>query len=121
MNDSKIEEIRTMQTFLESDFQKDAHVYTERIRMLGVYMARSGVLLAEAKYEYNDAMGRVYTEDAEILKRLSPMQTKDYIRGKLSVESFYVDWLDRINANCVHQSDNLRTLLSYEKTQMQMI
>ena len=29
-------------------------------------------------------------------------------------------WLDRINAACKHQCDNLRTMISYEKERMRL-
>lgn len=36
-------------------------------------------------------------------------------------ENKIVNWLDRINRTCVHQSDNLRTQLSFEKEQIRQM
>ena len=120
MTDEQVREIDTMQEFLQDTFDKDPSVYVDRLRLINTYMARTGVLLAVAKMELNQAVECIYAKDFEMLKKLTPTQTKEYIKAKTNNEGFYVDLLDRMNANCVHQSDNLRTLLSYEKAQMQL-
>lgn len=112
------DEIKTMQAYLEITPSGEAHEYIERLQTLGVYIARSGVLLAEAKKQLHFKQAEFYESHAEWLSKFSPSQVKEYMKARCYDEQYYVDWLDRINATCVHQSEGLRTLISYAKMEM---
>lgn len=121
MKKEHTDELGKIQDFLQQEFPKEPNIYVERLRMLNTFLARTGVLLAIAKYELANEIGKIYETESEKIKSFTPTQTKEYIKGKTAMAWFYVDWCDRMNSNCVHQAENLRTLLSYEKTQMQML
>ena len=121
MKQTYIDELNGIQDFLQQECEKSPDVYVERLRLLNTFLARTGVLLAIAKYELASEIGKIYETEEEKIKSFTPTQTKEYIKGKTATASFYVDWCDRMNSNCVHQAENLRTLLSYEKAQMQFV
>lgn len=113
------EEIEKMQGYLETDFSGcSPEEYKERLQTLSVYMARSGALLSQAKMDLNYKVSEFYESHYEFIKRFSPSQAKEYMKARCYEEQYYVDILDRINATCVHQSNNIITLLSYAKQEL---
>lgn len=115
------EEIDNIRCYIEGEIIKEPNAYIDRLQNTTTYLARTGVLLAEAKFILNNAIADIYKNEFELLKKLSPNQSKEYIKARTANEQYYVDLLDRLNASCVHQCENLRTLISYAKLEMQMM
>jgi hypothetical protein len=119
-----LQEALNMQSFLEIECSNDPEEAKERLSTLAAFNARSGKLLADAKYWYNDRYSldllilfRHYTANAgplsaTIMNRLAATVCKD--------QSYLVDWMERINRATVHQMDGLRTILSLAKAEMLM-
>jgi len=118
-----INELETMQSFLEIDISDDITEVEERGNKLQVYMARSGKLLADAKSDYNRAMT---SEVVNILKQYmigmnaSHTAVNTLIKAACHEEQMLVDWIERINRTCTHQLDWCRTLISKYKEEMRM-
>ena len=59
MKQEYIDELNGIQDFLQQEFGKDPSVYVERLRLLNTFLARTGVLLAVAKYELASEIGKI--------------------------------------------------------------
>ena len=112
------EEATEMQAYLETLPEDNTDALSERIKILAVYQARSGYMLAEAKKTLSEK------KKTEIVNTIIAIAKENYLSAKAqnalvdsiaTDEQFMVDWLDRINAACKHQLDAVRSLLSFEK------
>lgn len=112
------EEATEMQAYLETLPEDNPDALSERIKILAVYQARSGYMLAEAKKTLSEK------KKTEIVNTIIAIAKENYLSAKAqnalvdsiaTDEQFIVDWLDRINAACKHQLDAVRSLLSFEK------
>lgn len=102
-------------SFLQVSCSEDPEEAVARGNDLVVHLARSGKMLADAKWHKDKAltdsiiknMGEQMGIPASILKQLVDASCKR--------ENYLVNWLDRINRTCVHQIDWLRTVVSKAK------
>lgn len=99
MHITPIEEImheaEGIQLILESLIPEEGGILVDRYREVNSYLARTGKMLADAKYH------------------LSGKEKNDR-----RVEQLLVDWLDRLNVTCTRQLESIRTLISKEKEEM---
>lgn len=115
-----LEECKEMQAYLEEKPSDDPNELTERLAMLSVYMARSGDMLAQAKFLQDDMRSKVFEEKSFEIATLSPTIASKMIESQTGECNYLVNWLDRINRSCVHQADSLRTIFSYVKENLKM-
>lgn len=111
-------EAQTMQEYLEINVGGgDINAYIDRLDTLGVYYARSGALQAETVGLLNSSIAKLYKDDKsrELMTSMPTSLVQKYIKGATAEWEALEKWLDRINASCNKQCDNLRTLISYEK------
>lgn len=124
---SRIEELKreaqAMQQYLENDKSDTIEEYIGRLNTLGVYYARSGAMLAEVKSLNNGEYAKLMCseEGRALVASFSPSIAKAYFKGLTAEFEALEVWLDRINASCNKQCDNLRTLISYEKQRAQIL
>lgn len=116
-------ECADMQAELETLIPDEVNGAIERGKEIAVYHARTGYMLALAKQL---ARKRKSSEIGETIVKIAK---ENYLSAKAQnalVESiaddemFLVDWLDRLNSMCVHQIDLIRSIISKEKTEMQI-
>ena len=115
-----LDECKTMQEYLEQKPSDNPDELTERLAMLSVYMARSGDMLAQAKYLQDEMRNKVFDEKNFEITTMSPTIASKFIESQTGECNFLVNWLDRINRSCVHQADSLRTIFSYVKENLKM-
>ena len=113
-----LREAKDIQAFCEITVSDNPQEIAERIASLGTYIARSGKMLADAKYHLAEK------KQDETVRIISKIIAKDKPSAKVQnalVESickdeqYLVDWLERLNRCCTHQNDAMRSLLSFEK------
>ena len=110
-----------IKTMLEEEKPSDdPNELTERLAMLSIYMARSGDMLAQAKFLQDDMRSKVFEEKSFEIATLSPTIASKMIESQTGECNYLVNWLDRINRSCVHQADSLRTIFSYVKENLKM-
>lgn len=109
-----------MQAFMQAEPTDEPALLAERLSYCNVYLARSGEMLAQAKAMLNEATTAVFEQKGEVLLKAGAQLAQKVIAGYCSKEQFLCDWLDRVNRGLVHQSDNLRTLISYAKENMKV-
>ena len=113
-----LKEAKEIQQYCEITVSDNPQEIAERITALGTYIARSGKMLADAKYHLAEK------KQDETLRIISKIIAKDKLSAKVQNsliesicrdEQYLVDWLERLNRCCTHQNDAMRSLLSYEK------
>lgn len=116
----RVEELRReasiIQDYLEVNIGGcDANDLMLRLDQLGVYYARSGAMHAEVVGLIDSATAKFMAENSDTIVTLSPSLVKTLIKGATAELNALERQIDRINAACSKQCDNLRTLISYEK------
>jgi hypothetical protein len=119
--DKLLSEADEIQRFAEITVSDNPEEIIERINALCVYIARTGKMLADAKYHL---ARKCKDETMEVIKeilRVNNMSKKvqdSKIDGICADEKSLVVELNRLNASLTHQLDAMRSLLSYEKENM---
>ena len=116
---TKIEDIKfeleAIQQFLEISISEDMNEVEQRGNELTVYMARSGKLLADAKYHRDEKLNSAIVEELKKILQLAPSTANKYIDALTKEENYLVSWSERVNRTCTHQIDWCRTLISKAK------
>lgn len=93
----------------------------DRLDTLGVYYARSGAMHAEVVGLIDSAIAKAMGDNMKLIAELPASLVQKYIKGATAELNGLERWIDRINASCNKQCDNLRTLISYEKQRAQIL
>jgi len=121
---TKIEDIKfeleAIQQFLEISISEDMAEVEQRGNELTVYMARSGKLLADAKYHRDEKLKSAIVEELKKILQLAPSTANKYIDALTKEENYLVSWSERVNRTCTHQIDWCRTLISKAKEEMRV-
>lgn len=116
-----LEELTCMDSFLNITMSEQITEVVDRGNDLNVHIARSGKLLADAKYwlsqakrsEVIDILAETAKNTKATAKAINAMM--DSICRK---EQYLVDWCERCNRTATHQLDWCRTLISKAKEEM---
>ena len=121
---TKIEDIKfeleAIQQFLEISISEDMNDVEQRGNELTVYMARSGKLLADAKYHRDEKLKSAIVEELKKILQLAPSTANKYIDALTKEENYLVSWSERVNRTCTHQIDWCITLISKAKEEMRV-
>ena len=121
---TKIEDIKfeleAIQQFLEISISEDMNEVEQRGNELTVYMARSGKLLADAKYHRDEKLNSAIVEELKKILQLALSTANKYIDALTKEENYLVSWSERVNRTCTHQIDWCRTLISKAKEEMRV-
>lgn len=124
MSDSRLkdllDEAQVIQDFLEEPVNEEPNALSEKLSMMCVYMARSGNMLADAKYLQDVERDKVFTEYYDEISSMPATIASKLIDSKTSDVNYLVNWLERINRACTHQADSIRTIFSYVKENLKM-
>jgi len=113
-----LKEAEEIQSFAEITVGDNPQEIAERIADCGVLIARSGKMLADAKYHLNK---KKQDETVNLVlnilhkEKLSAKVQNALIDSICKDEQYLVDWLERLNRAVTHQQEAMRSLLSYEK------
>lgn len=115
-------EAQAMQAYLEVNVGGgNVDEYIDRLDTLGVYYARSGAMHAEVVGLIDSTIAKFMGDNVELLSKISPSLGQKMLKGATAELNGLERWIDRINASCNKQCDNLRTLISYEKQRAQIM
>lgn len=117
---ARIDELRMEAEAMQKYLEVNIAGYTPdelmmRLDQLGVYYARSGAMHAEVVGLIDSATAKSMGDNMELISKLPASLVQKYIKGATAELNGLERWIDRINASCNKQCDNLRTLISYEK------
>lgn len=113
-----IAELKTMQSFLEESMSEEADEAILRGNDLAVYMARSGKLLADAKYYRDMTLNSGVVAEMKTLLSLPASSANKYIDTLCKEDTYLMNWADRINRSATHQMEWCRTVVSKAKAEM---
>jgi hypothetical protein len=113
-------EAQQIDSFLNITCSEEMGEAAARGSELNIYMARSGKMLADAKYLQDEAVEINTILVHEQYKTMSTSIQKKLIESFCKRENRLVTWLDRINRTCVHQQQYMITLISKGKVEMQL-
>jgi hypothetical protein len=111
-----------MQIYLETPAGHEPQDLLDRIEYLNILVAKSGQLLAKAKYIQDDIIntGLLQAMEQELDKKLSPSLVNKFVNSGAKNINYLVSWADRINAAATHQLDGIRTIISYKKAELNL-
>jgi hypothetical protein len=110
-------EAKTIDDFMNITCSEQPEDAINRGNDLLVYLARTGKMLADAKYWQDEAINNSIIEKLKDQIDLPPMILKKFIDSSTKRENYLVTWIDRMNRTCTHQLDFLRTVVSFAKAQ----
>ena len=109
-----------MQEFLESRASDTPELMLERLTQINSYLARSGMLLADAKLIQDNQRALLYVNNQDVIRKMPVSTAKAFVESQTGEINYYVNWLDRINRALVHVGDNLRTQVSFAKEELRL-
>lgn len=117
------EEAKEIQAFTDQGCEDDIYMVEQRGSRLQAYISRTGKMLADAKKLLNQRKKDDIIQALEkyYIKGDAPKITiNELIKSLCAEEQYAVDWLERLNRTCVHESDWCRTLISKYKEEIRM-
>lgn len=85
------------------------------------WLATTSFMIASAQYHFDKRKNQVISMvvDNKSLSELPATVIKEKILGECSYENMILNWIEQINKNIKYNLDMTRTLISYQKTDMQ--
>lgn len=111
-------ELQDIQNFIEITMSEDPNEAVTRGNDLSVYMARTGKLLADAKYHRDKKLRSEIVSQIKEMVKLPPSVATKFTDTLVERESYLMNWADRSNRSCTHQLEWCRTIISKAKAEM---
>ena len=112
-------ELKAIQDFIELNIKEDEITAVQiRGNELNAYMARSGKILADAKYHRDERLKDSVFEHLKEIINLSATTANKYVDSLCKDENYLVNWAERVNRTCTHQLDWCRSVLSKQKEEL---
>lgn len=115
------DELSIIDQFLNITASEDIEEVTARGNDLAAHIARSGKLLADAKYHLNEKMkDDIFKVLEKTAKQAGATATaiNGIVKSLCKDEQYLVDFAERTNRSATHQLDWVRTLISKAKQEM---
>ena len=113
-----VEESERIQIFAENCPTDDANVLVDRLNDLNHYLARTAVMLAEAKAIHDKAMLDSYL--AYDFDKMPASVVNKMVASMCGESNKLVNWVERLNRALVHIGENMRTQISFSKEQLKL-
>lgn len=110
-----------IEKILEGDIPDDINVIVGVGSQLSVFIARTGKMVADAKYHKDEALKSSIIQtlkDSAAMAGLSITTINKLIDANCTVPNYMVTWCDRLNRTATHQLEWCRTLVSKAKEEM---
>ena len=111
-------ELQDIQNFIEITMSEDPNEAVARGNDLSVYMARTGKLLADAKYHRDKKLRSEIVSQIKEMVKLPPSVATKFTDTLVERESYLMNWAERSNRSCTHQLEWCRTIISKAKAEM---
>jgi len=119
-----LREAEAIQRVIETTISEDGAEATLHGNEIAVYVARTGKMLADAKYHLNAKKRSELVESLRAVARDTPHATAKAVNALVDAacreEQYLVDWLGRLNAAATHKLDWCRTVISKAKEEMRL-
>lgn len=111
-------EAKEIQHFAQSYPTDDPNVMVGRLTDLNRFMARTAMMLAEAKLIQDKAMFDAYL--AYDFTGMPASAVNKMVASMCGEANMLVNWIDRLNRTLVHIGENMRTQISFSKEQLKL-
>jgi hypothetical protein len=121
--DALLAECLEVQAYCELTCSDSPDEIAERIAALCVHIARTGKMLADAKYHLAGKMGGEVDQLIHSIadgKKLSAKVQNAKAESLCREEHYLVNAIERLNRTATHQLEAMRSLLSYEKEHLRV-
>lgn len=118
-----LQELTDIDTFLNITMSENAEEAVARGNDLAVYVARTGKLLADAKYWLNKSKNSEVLETLREAAKNAKATSKAInalVDSVCKEEQYLVDWCDRSNRTATHQLSWCVTVISKAKEEMKL-
>jgi len=107
-------------SFLQITVGEDGNEAAQRGNDLNVFMARTGKMLADAKYHQDQKLSAALVWVEKEYRTMQPSLKKRFAESSCKKENYMVTWIERLNRTATHQQQFMITLISKAKAEMQM-
>lgn len=107
------QEAQAVQDYLEDEIPDEIVLIEKRGSELSVYYARSGKMLADAKYWLNKSKREAANNVVDLIQkdvRLSATVQNTIVDSNCLEQCYLVDWIERLNKSCKQQAGWCQTL-----------
>lgn len=115
------EEAKQVDDYLNITCSDNMDEVVERGNNLAVYIARTGKMLADAKWHKDQKLKSSIFQtlhDTAKMAGLSVTTINKLIDANCETENYIVNWIERLNRTATHDLDWCRTLVSKAKEEM---
>lgn len=112
------DEAERIQLFAQNCPTDDANVLVDRLTELNHHMARTAVMLAEAKMIQDKSQLDAYL--AYDFDGMPASAVNKMVASMCGEANMLVNWIDRLNRTLVHIGENMRTQISFSKEQLKL-
>ncbi len=113
-------EARMIQDFAQNCPTDDANVLVDRLTDLNHYMARTAVMLAEAKMIQDKSLLDAYMSYSSSGIPMPASAVNKMVASACGEANMLVNWIDSLNRALVHIGENMRTQISFSKEQLKL-
>jgi hypothetical protein len=113
-----LNEAKSIDDYLNITCSEEPAEMVQRGNDLAVYMARTGKMLADAKYHQEAKTQSAIMEELKksgALANIPATVMNNLLKSVCKEENYLVNWIERLNRACVHQMEFLRTTISLAK------
>ena len=107
------DEAAKVQYFAENCPSSDENVLVDTLSDINHYMARTAVMLAEAKMIHDKSVSDTYI--AYDFTGIPASAVNKMVASMCGESSMLVNWLEKLNITLVHIGENMRTQISFSK------
>lgn len=107
-----------IQQFAENCASDDVNILVNKLNDLNHYLARTAVMLTEAKMIHDKAMLDTYL--AYDFEKMPASVVNKMVASMCGESSKLVTWVERLNRALVHIGENMRTQISFNKEQLKL-
>ena len=109
-----------IQQFAENCASDDVNVLVDKLNDLNHYLARTAVMLAEAKMIQDKSLYDAYMSYHTTGMQMPASAVNKMIASTCGEANMLVNWIDRLNRMLVHIGENMRTQISFNKEQLKL-
>jgi len=115
-----IDEVLTMLDFAKIETSGDAQELVERLSTINAFMARASEILADAKLALDNRTSAIFDDYGDAISRYPATIAGKYISSLCAKENRLIALTEMLYKSLVHQGDNLRTQISFEKENLRL-
>jgi predicted metalloendopeptidase len=117
------EKAEKMQSYLSEQYANEPNDLLQRLEYLTLMVSQSGKMLADSKYYQDEIVNGAILEAIKKAyeEKLSASTINLFVKSAAKDFNYLVNWISEINHSAGKQIDALRTIISYRKSEMNIL